>query len=118
LLSIHDLRRVSWRRQSATQEYAGYVAITDDGIRLIGREDATGIDATLTIPHAAILAVRVDGAGLALDVADGVVILVRPLAGDLVAVAGRIARAPRPPADPAPARDARALPGSRAAASA
>jgi hypothetical protein len=59
MLGIRDTRRVTWRRQHASQHYVGYVTVTDDCVRLAGREHATGIDASLSIPHDAIRKVRV-----------------------------------------------------------
>jgi hypothetical protein len=82
MLNVNDLRRASWRRRSAGQRYDGYVTVTDDVVRLTGREDATGIDASLSIPLGAIRDVWSTGAGdLVLDVADGVPILLRPAGG-------------------------------------
>jgi hypothetical protein len=59
MLGVRDTRRVTWRRRHATQHYVGYVTVTDDSVRLAGREHATGIDVSLSIPHDAICKVRV-----------------------------------------------------------
>jgi hypothetical protein len=59
MLGIRDTRRVAWRRRHASQHYLGYVTVTEDGVRLAGREHATGIDVSLSIPHGAIRKVRV-----------------------------------------------------------
>jgi hypothetical protein len=59
MLGIRDTRRVTWRRQHATQHYVGYVTVTDANVRLAGREHTTGIDVSLSIPHDAIRKVRV-----------------------------------------------------------
>ena len=59
MLGVRHTRRVAWKRHYALQHYVGYVTVTDDTIRLAGREHATGIDAALTIPYTAITAVRV-----------------------------------------------------------
>ena len=59
MLGIRDTRRVTWRRQHASQHYVGYVTVTDETVRLAGREHATGIDVSLSIPHNAIRKVRV-----------------------------------------------------------
>jgi hypothetical protein len=92
MMNVRDIRKVAWRRHSAPQNYSGYLAVTEPSLRLVGREQATGIDATLTIPHSAVCGVRmaerideyVAGApGLVLDVSDGVAIFLRPLGGDL-----------------------------------
>ena len=58
MLGVRDTRRVTWRRQHASQHYLGYVTVTDHGVRLAGREHATGIDVSLSIPHEAIRTVR------------------------------------------------------------
>jgi hypothetical protein len=59
MLGIHDTRRVAWRRQHASRHYVGYVTVTETSVRLAGRENATGIDASLSIPYDAIRRVRV-----------------------------------------------------------
>jgi hypothetical protein len=59
MLGVRDTRRVTWRRQHASQHYVGYVTVTDGGVRLAGREHATGIDVSLSIPYDAIRSVRV-----------------------------------------------------------
>ncbi len=59
MLGVRDARRVAWRRQHAQRHYVGYVTVTEANIRLAGREQATGIDVALTIPHTAIREVRV-----------------------------------------------------------
>jgi hypothetical protein len=58
MLGIRDTRRVTWRRQHASQHYVGYVTVTDQSVRLAGREHATGIDVSLSIPYDAIRQVR------------------------------------------------------------
>ena len=58
MLGIRDTRRVTWRRQHASQHYVGYVTVSDDSVRLAGRAHATGIDVSLSIPHDAIRKVR------------------------------------------------------------
>jgi hypothetical protein len=84
MLNVNDVRKVAWRRQSAPQRYEGYAVVTDEVLRLAGREEATGIDASLSIPHAAIRAVRAtDDGALVLDVADGIPIVVHPAGGSL-----------------------------------
>jgi hypothetical protein len=59
MLGVRDTRRVAWRRQHAQRHYVGYVTVTEDSVRLAGREEATGIDVALSIPHSAIRSVRV-----------------------------------------------------------
>jgi len=59
MLGVRDTRRVAWRRQHAQRHYVGYVTVTEDTVRLAGREQATGIDVALSIPHTAIRKIRV-----------------------------------------------------------
>jgi hypothetical protein len=59
MLGVLETRQVAWRRQHAQRHYVGYVTVTEDGIRLAGREKATGIDVSLSIPHTAIREVHV-----------------------------------------------------------
>ncbi len=59
MLGVRDTRRVAWRRQHAQRHYVGYVTVTDEAVRLAGREQTTGIDVSLSIPHTAIRDVRV-----------------------------------------------------------
>jgi hypothetical protein len=49
----------AWRRQNATHHYAGSIEGSEDGLRLAGRDPATGIQVTLVIPAAEIREVRV-----------------------------------------------------------
>lgn len=88
MLGIREARRVAWRRRHAPQHYVGYVTVTDEGIRLAGTEHHTGIDAALTIPHAAISTVRVGSSdaeavvgerSVVLELEEDDPILVRPL---------------------------------------
>lgn len=59
MLGVRDTRRVAWRRQHAQRHYVGYVTVSEANVRLTGREQATGIDVSLSIPHTAIRSVRV-----------------------------------------------------------
>jgi hypothetical protein len=69
MLGIRETRQVAWRRAHAQRHYVGYVTITEDAVRLVGRELSTGIDVSLSIPHHAIREVRIgSGAG---DLVDG-----------------------------------------------
>jgi hypothetical protein len=95
VLGIDELRQVTWRREGAATAYAGYVAVTDEAVRLQGSEPATGIDVALRIPHAAIERVRVDGDAVVLELSGGAPLRVVPHGRDAVALAGRLARAPR-----------------------
>jgi len=131
MLGVRDLRRVAWRRLSAPQHYIGYVTITDDVIRLSGREEPTGIDVALSIPCAAVRHTHIGTlpeeqlAGestLVLDVADGVPIVVRPIGiGELQLES--LARKLRavvvtPPGDRVRSRSARPQPALKGRASA
>jgi hypothetical protein len=96
MLGVNDLRRVTWRRRYADQSYEGYLVVTDEFVRLLGREAATGIDASLSIPHSAITATyATDDGAFVLDVADGIPIDVHPVGGQLAlaALARRVAAA-------------------------
>jgi hypothetical protein len=108
MLAVRDLRRVAWRRRHAHQHYAGYLTLTDDTIRLSGRESATGIDVALSIPHQAINSVRIGTTAddqlagepaVVLEVADGAPILIRPIDTgrfEIDALARRLASAVEP----------------------
>jgi hypothetical protein len=88
MLGVRDTRRVTWRRQHASQHYLGYVTVTDQGVRLAGREHETGIDVSLSIPHDAIRKIRIalnDGEevvgerSVVLELRDDAPIYVRPV---------------------------------------
>jgi hypothetical protein len=56
--------RVAWRRRHTPSHYVGTLAATDVALRLDGREPATGIELSLSIPFEEIEAVRASsGAG-------------------------------------------------------
>jgi hypothetical protein len=59
MLGVRDTRRVAWRREHAPQHYVGYVTVTERNVRLAGREHATGIEVSMSIPYDAILKIRV-----------------------------------------------------------
>lgn len=46
--------RVAWRRRHTPHHYVGTLATTDAGFRLDGREPATGIELSLSIPFSEI----------------------------------------------------------------
>ncbi len=88
MLGVLDTRQVAWRRQHAQRHYVGYVTVTEHGVRLAGREEATGIDVSLSIPHTAIREVHVGstktetvagGLTVVLELRDEEPIYVRPL---------------------------------------
>jgi hypothetical protein len=59
MLGVRDTRRVAWRRQHAPQHYVGYVTVTEQSVRLAGREHSTGIEVSMCIPYDAIRKIRV-----------------------------------------------------------
>jgi hypothetical protein len=46
--------RVAWRRRHTLHHYVGTLAATEAGLRLDGREPATGIELSLSIPFSEI----------------------------------------------------------------
>ncbi len=89
MLGVLDTRQVAWRRQYAQRHYVGYATVTESSVRLVGREEATGIDVSLSIPHTAIEGVRVGngsselvdgGQTVVLELRDEEPIYIRPLA--------------------------------------
>jgi hypothetical protein len=109
MLAVRDLRKVAWRRRHAHQHYTGYLTLTDETIRLSGRESATGIDVALSIPHQAINSVRIGTTAddqlagepaIVLEVADGEPILLQPIDSgrlEISSLARRLASAAKPP---------------------
>jgi hypothetical protein len=75
MLGVRDTRRVAWRRQHATRHYVGYVTVTESGVRLGGSEETTGIDVSLSIPHAAIREVRLGSSNTELVDGESTVVL-------------------------------------------
>ena len=97
MLGVRDTRRVAWRRQHAVRHYIGYVTVTEDAVRLAGREDETGIDIALSIPYDAIRMVRVARAAdedvvgqpsVVLELHEDESIFVRPVSGRAVDLDG------------------------------
>ncbi|MDX6511335.1 MAG: hypothetical protein QOE36_839 [Gaiellaceae bacterium] len=109
MLAVLDLRRVSWRRQHARHEYLGYLTVTDETIRLSGREGNTEIDVALSIPCSAVVGVRVGTAldeqlagedAVVLELTDGEPIVLGPVGAGRLALnqlAHRLALAVEPP---------------------
>ena len=108
--AIPTIKRVFWRdEQNPRRSYLGYMAFLDDAIRLAGREEQSGIDAALTVPHAAVCAVTTCACvpaepdartEIVLDLLGGAPIVLRPLGGSDVqteALARRLRTAIRPP---------------------
>jgi hypothetical protein len=46
------VKRVAWRRRGLRRQYVGDLVAGDAGIRLSGRDAASGLDITLSIPRA------------------------------------------------------------------
>lgn len=102
-----------WHDRTPRRSYLGYLALLDDAFRLAGREEQSGIDAALTVPHRAVCDVRTcacEPAGaesqteIVLELADEAPIVLRPLAGgegQTEALARRIRVALSPPLPPA-----------------
>jgi hypothetical protein len=102
--------KAAWRRENATHHYVGSISGSDEGLRLTGRDPATGIRVTLLIPPEEIEGVRaseswdervVGEVCVVLELAFSTPILLREIAAgplDPGALARRIARVVRPPA--------------------
>lgn len=89
MLGVRDTRRVAWRHRHARRHYVGYVTVTEDAVRLTGREHITGIGISLVIPRDAIQQVRLAQAAeeevvgepsVVLELHDDDPVFVRPLA--------------------------------------
>lgn len=89
--AMPTVKRVTWWRDSAPRRaYDGYLALLDEGFRLAGREEQSGIEAALTVPHSAVFDVRTCacnpcGSGtdieIVLEIAGEEPIVLRPLTG-------------------------------------
>jgi hypothetical protein len=117
--AIPTVKRVVWRdEQNPRRSYLGYMAFLDDAFRLAGREEQSGIDAALTVPHAAVCEIRTCACvpvepdartEIMLDLLGGAPIVLRPLGGSEVqteALARRLRTAIRPPRSPAQSYEA------------
>src|SRR6476660_6026214 len=109
MLNVRDLRQVAWRRRHAHKHYVGHIALTDEAVRLSGRETGTGIVAALSIPPTAIRGVRI-GEGpneqivgeraIVLELDDDEPIYVRPVGTgvlELETLTRRLAAVAQPP---------------------
>jgi hypothetical protein len=107
MLAIRELRKVAWHRLHVRQPYVGYLTLTDEAVRLSGREAETGIDVALSIPLSGIDRVRrasdacldADRA-IVLELADGEPIRVVPIEcsrADLERLARRLTAAVESP---------------------
>ena len=98
MLAIRELRKVAWRGPRARDRYLGYLALTDEAVRLSGRDESTSVDVALSIPHAALRAIRASERTIVLELADGE-IAVTPVDGSSAEVerlAHRLAAAEPP----------------------
>ena len=75
MFAIRELRKVAWRGPRARDEYVGYLALTDEAVRLSGRDEATGVEVALSIPHEALRRVRSSGETIVLELVDGEIVL-------------------------------------------
>ena len=64
-----------WRRRHAPRHYVGTLATTDAGFRLDGREPATGIELSLSIPFSEIEEVRASDGSADLLAGESAVVL-------------------------------------------
>jgi hypothetical protein len=100
MFAIREMRKVAWRGPRARDRYLGYLALTDEAVRLSGRDQSTGVDVALSIPHAALRGIRASEGTIVLELFDGE-ITVTPVDGspaDLERLAHRLVAATEPPA--------------------
>ncbi len=105
-------QRVAWRRRNVPHHYVGTLSLSDGGIRLVGREPATGIELALSIPFDEIEDVRASGSAdeavvgeraVVIDLAGSESILLReigvgqPRPGELATRLASLAPRARPP---------------------
>ncbi len=103
MLAIRELRKVAWRGPRARDRYLGYLALTDEAVRLSGRDESTSVDIALSIPHTALRAIRASEGTIVLELADGELV-VTPVDGSTAEVerlAHRLAATAEPPGSPA-----------------
>ena len=94
MLAIRELRKVAWHGPSPRERRDGYLALTDEAVRLSGREASTGVDLALSIPHEAIDAVRPTAGAIVLELSSGERIVITPVdttPSDLERLAHRLA---------------------------
>ena len=85
MLAIRELRRVAWRGPRARDRYVGYLALTDEAVRLSGRDDSTCLDVAISIPHAALRGIRASKGTIVIELVDGEIV-VRPADGSTAEV--------------------------------
>ena len=103
MLAVRELRKVAWRGPRARDQYVGYLALTDEAVRLSGRDETTCVDVALSIPHGALRGIKVSARTIVLELADGE-IAVEPVDGSSAEVerlVHRLAAAIVPPVDAA-----------------
>jgi hypothetical protein len=93
--------RVAWRRRHTPHHYVGTLATTDLGFRLDGREPATGIELSLSIPFSEIEDVQTSNGSNDLLAGEPAVML--QLAGSEPVLVREVGR--RPPESPELARE-------------
>lgn len=85
--------RVAWRRRHTPHHYVGTLATTDAGFRLDGREPATGIELSLSIPFSEIEEVRASDGSVDLLAGEPAVVL--QLAGSEPVLVGEVGQRPQ-----------------------
>lgn len=65
------MRKVAWQGPRARDQYLGYLALTDEAVRLSGRDESTGVEVALSIPHGALGGIRTRGGTIVLELLDG-----------------------------------------------
>ena len=56
------VEQIAWRRRGGRSDFVGSLRAEDDGIRLTGRDPASGLDVALSIPQSEVEHVHVVGA--------------------------------------------------------
>ena len=75
MFAIRELRKVAWRGPRARDEYVGYLALTDEAVRLSGRDEASGVEVALSIPHEALRRIRSSEERIVLELVDGEIVV-------------------------------------------
>jgi hypothetical protein len=107
MFEIREMRRVGWLRRSGRYHCVGSLMLTDQALRLNGREAAGDLAASLTIPLTSIRAVRPSASeaeqlagerSIVIELSDGDAVFLRPVGTAhpnlrLVSLLGRLQRA-------------------------